>query len=44
MPDNIAVNLAVADFTLPDWQGNPVSLSDFNGKKHVFIVLNRGFM
>lgn len=43
MSNKIAVNLAVFDFTLDDWQGNPVSLSDFKGKKHVVVVLNRGF-
>ena len=44
MSSKIAVNLAVADFTLDDWQGHPVSLSDFRGSKHVVVVLNRGFM
>ena len=44
MSDKIAANLTIADFTLPDWQGNLVSLSDFHGKKHVVVVLNRGFM
>ena len=44
MSEKIAINLAVADFTLSDWQGNPVSLSDFKGKQHVLVVLNRGFM
>jgi len=31
------------DFTLKDTQGNPVSLSDFEGKKIVYLVFNRGF-
>jgi peroxiredoxin len=44
MSNKIEINLEVADFTLDDWQGNPVSLSDFKGKKHVVLVLNRGFM
>jgi peroxiredoxin len=40
----VELNATAPDFTLPDWQGNPVSLSDFRGEKHVIIVLNRGFM
>jgi peroxiredoxin len=44
MSNKVKVNMAVADFTLDDWQGNPVSLSDYKGKKHVVLVLNRGFM
>ena len=32
------------DFTLVDTQGERVSLSDYRGKKHVFLVFNRGFM
>ncbi len=32
------------DFTLVDTQGNEVRLSDFRGKKHVLLVLNRGFI
>jgi peroxiredoxin len=32
------------DFTLEDYRGEKVSLSDFRGKKHVLLVLNRGFM
>ena len=31
------------NFTLQDAQGNPVSLSDFEGKQNVFLVFNRGF-
>jgi peroxiredoxin len=44
MSNKIDLNLEVADFSLPDWQGNLVSLSDFKGKKHVVVVLNRGFV
>ena len=31
------------DFTLEDTDGEGVSLSDFEGKKNVFLVFNRGF-
>jgi peroxiredoxin len=31
------------DFTLADFQGNDVTLSQFRGKKHVVLVFNRGF-
>ncbi len=31
------------DFTLEDYQGNQVSLSDFKGKQNVLLVFNRGF-
>jgi peroxiredoxin len=32
------------DFALEDTRGNEVRLSDFRGKKHVLLVLNRGFI
>jgi peroxiredoxin len=32
------------DFTLTDTQGQPVTLSDYRGDKHVVLVFNRGFM
>ena len=31
------------DFSLKDTEGRRVRLSDFSGKKHVFLVFNRGF-
>ena len=31
------------DFTLEDYQGNSVSLSDFKAKQNVLLVFNRGF-
>ena len=31
------------DFTLTDFEGNEVRLSDFQGKKNVLLVFNRGF-
>jgi peroxiredoxin len=32
------------DFALTDTQGRHVNLSDYQGKKHVVLVFNRGFM
>jgi peroxiredoxin len=32
------------DFTLADIEGRPVRLSDYQGRKHVILVFNRGFM
>ena len=31
------------NFTLRDTQGKPVSLSDYEGQKNVYLVFNRGF-
>jgi len=39
----ITVHTPAPDFTLDDYQGRPVSLSDFAGDKHVILVLNRTF-
>jgi peroxiredoxin len=40
----VAINTPAPDFTLPDYTGKTVCLSDFRGKTHVFLVFNRGFM
>jgi peroxiredoxin len=40
----IKVNTTAPDFSLKDVNGQTVRLSDFRGKKHVLLVLNRGFM
>jgi peroxiredoxin len=39
----VAIQTTAPNFTLPNFQGQPVSLSDFNGKAHVLLVFNRGF-
>ncbi len=44
MSNKAEINKPAPDFTLADFEGNNVTLSDFRGKKHVFLVFNRGFM
>jgi peroxiredoxin len=40
----VELNAPAPDFTLEDYEGNKVSLSQFKGKQHVLLVFNRGFM
>ena len=40
----VELNTPAPDFTLDDYNGNPVTLSGYKGKKHVILALNRGFM
>jgi len=40
----IVENETAPDFTLIDTQGQSVTLSDFQGDRHVVLVFNRGFM
>lgn len=39
----VSLNVTAPDFTLPDQDGNPVSVSDFRGSKNVLLVFNRTF-
>jgi peroxiredoxin len=39
----VALNQPAPDFTLTDYLGRPVSLSDFRGSKKVLLVFNRTF-
>ncbi len=39
----VSLNVTAPDFTLPDQDGSPVSLSDFRGSKNVLLVFNRTF-
>lgn len=40
----VQIDALAPDFTLADYKGNNVSLSDFKGKQNVLLVFNRGFM
>ena len=39
----VPLELPAPAFSLPDFTGSPVSLSDFRGRKNVLLVFNRGF-
>ena len=43
MNNRIKTGEKARDFTLEDTQGQPVTLSDYEGKKNVYLVFNRGF-
>lgn len=44
MSNRVAINSPAPDFTLTDWQGNPITLSAYQGQNYVVLVLNRGFV
>jgi len=39
----VALNTPAPDFSLADYTGKPIRLSDFHGR-NVLLVFNRGFM
>jgi peroxiredoxin len=39
----VELNQPAPDFALTDFNGNEVRLSDFQNKKNVLLVFNRGF-
>ena len=39
----VEVDTPAPDFTLTDFEGREVSLSDHAGRRNVIIVFNRGF-
>ena len=39
----VALHTPAPDFTLNDFNGNPVKLSNFRDQKYVLLVFNRGF-
>ena len=40
----VDINQPAPAFTIRDYQGNEVSLSQFKGRQLVLLVFNRGFM
>lgn len=40
----VSLNQAAPNFTLPDFSGRNVSLSDYRGRKNVLLVFNRTFL
>jgi peroxiredoxin len=39
----VTLDKPAPEFSLPDFSGNPVSLSDFRGHSNVLLVFHRGF-
>ena len=39
----VALNTQAPEFSLADYKGNEVSLSQFAGEQNVLLVFNRGF-
>jgi peroxiredoxin len=39
----VLINAPAPDFSLADFNGQPVHLSDFREKSHVLLIFNRGF-
>ena len=40
----VTLNTPAPDFTLQNYQGETIRLSDFLGKSHILLVFNRGFI
>jgi peroxiredoxin len=40
----VEVNTSAIDFSLPDFTGKMVALSDFLHRRNVIVVFNRGFV
>lgn len=39
----VSLDTKAPDFNLPDLNGNPVHLKEFQGRKNVLLVFNRTF-
>ena len=39
----VSLNQHAPDFSLPDFSGSPVSLSQYRGRENVLLVFNRTF-
>ena len=44
MSNRVQIDTIAPDFTLDDFQGQTVRLSDYRGKKHIVLIFNRGFI
>ena len=40
----VSLNTPAPDFTLQDFKGESIRLSNFKGQSNVLLVFNRGFM
>jgi peroxiredoxin len=43
MAKKVQINTRAPDFALQDFAGKMVRLSDYQGRKHVVLIFNRGF-
>lgn len=43
MANRVKLDMPAPDFSLEDYQGNTIRLSDFKGKQNVLLVFNRTF-
>ena len=43
MSKKISLDTEAPDFSLNDYSGQRINLSDYRGKQHVVLVFNRGF-
>jgi len=41
--NQVEINTKAPDFSLHDYVGRQICLSDFHAEKHVVLVFNRGF-
>lgn len=39
----VEINTKAPDFSLPDYSGNTIRLSDYQGKNNILLVFNRTF-
>ncbi|HWQ83420.1 MAG TPA: hypothetical protein VN363_02575 [Anaerolineales bacterium] len=39
----VSLNTPAPEFSLPNFRGETVNLSDYYGRSHVLLVFNRGF-
>ncbi|MGB3717298.1 MAG: hypothetical protein WA996_22985 [Candidatus Promineifilaceae bacterium] len=40
----VKIDALSPDFSLPDYEGNEVRLSDYRDRQNVLLVFNRGFI